>query len=158
MATYDVKNTGIQLLNSTELGKLFDELTPAIQSQIVKKGLRDSGNIILQQVKANFQSRYNLKDNHLLKCFVNQAMQTKVGQKIGVKGGEKGYDGYIIRFLEYGTNDRTQKKSKRFTGKLKAGHFFSDAVDSTKDQAVAGVQDAIVASFEKTVAKYANKK
>lgn len=154
----DFSNTGIQLLNDKELGKLFEELIPRIQNQIVAAGFKKAGNIIMKQVKENFKARINNSGNlNLAQYFKVQPMKTKVGEKVGAVGSGKSDMSYLLRFLDYGTKERfymSKRGVKHITGKLKATNFFADAVDATKDEAQKAVQQSIVDSFEKVVAKY----
>jgi hypothetical protein len=163
MIRQNVDSIGIELLNDAELGKLFDELTPTKQNQIVAAGFKKAGNIILSQAKSNFKAK--VKDSgrlNLIKDFKVEQLKTKIGVKVGVAGMNKGEYGYITRFLNYGTTKSPDgrkyiskvNKVEHYTGKLVALKFFDDAVESKKAEAMAAVQNCIKESFDKTVAKY----
>jgi hypothetical protein len=154
MRRQDVGNIGFSLMGDVELGKLFDELQPKIQNNIVKAGYKKAGDIILQQAKSNFKSSFqNAGKMNFLQYFKNLPLQTKIGEKIGVTGNKA----YILKFLNYGTIDRhytTRSSADHFTGMLKATDFFTNAVEQTKDVAMDAVQKSIVDSMNKTVEKY----
>ena len=132
---WNVTESGLALIGDQELAKVFDELVPALQNQVVRTGFKKAGQIILNEAKANFRNRFKVKTN-INQYFINAPMKTRVGEKVGV-GGDKGY---IFRFLEYGTKERfyESKKNhiKHLTGKLKASNFFVDAVEAKKDELV----------------------
>lgn len=154
MRRQDVGNLGFYLINDKELVALFNELQPKIQNNIIKAGYKKAGDIILQQVKSNFQSRFkNSGKMNFKQYFKNLPMQTKIGEKIGVTGDKA----YILRFLNYGTEDRyykTRNSANHFTGMLKATNFFTDAVEQKKQEAMDALNQCITDSMEKTVAKY----
>ena len=85
--------------------------------------------------------------------FKNMPIKSKIGEKIGVQGDKA----YLLRFLEFGTNERqykTKNSGNHFTGKLKSSQFFSDAVEAKGAEAMNEVQKGIIESMEKTVTKY----
>ena len=146
--------TGIEMMNDKQLNQLFDELTPKNQNQIVANGYRKAGNIILTQIKSNFKDRIKGNTADMLRLFTVQNLKTKVGCRIGVPIKDKSY---IMRFLEYGVQDRIAKNKNgvnHFTGKIEGRKFFSDGVDEKKDEAQEAVQKSIIESMEKLVEKY----
>jgi hypothetical protein len=149
-----IGNIGFELVGDVELGQLFDELIPKIQNSIVKAAYKKAGDIILNQVKSNFQSSFNDSGKiNFKQYFKNLPLQTKVGEKIGATGDKA----YILRFLNYGTKDRyykTRNSANHFTGMLKASEFFDNAVEQTKDLAMESVSQGIVDSMEKVCSKY----
>ena len=155
----DVGNIGFSLTGDVQLGELFDSLIPRIQNNIVKAGYRKAGLIILNQAKQNFQSRFNDAGKmNFNKYFKVQALKSKIGVRVGVGGSGGNEDkAYILRFLEYGTNERqykTRNSANHFTGKLKSSQFFSDAVEQKSAEAMDEVQKGLIDTMEKTVARY----
>jgi uncharacterized lipoprotein YajG len=157
---------GIELTGDVELGKLFDELQPKYQSQVINAGYRKAGKIILDEIKKNFSERFNTGGKwNLLKYFVVRSMRTKVGVRIGaLEATGKDNKAYITRILEVGSykaGNRGYKTRQNHvfhsTGVLKASNFFSDAVMATKDQAMESVNQSIVDAMNKCVAKWSRK-
>jgi hypothetical protein len=149
-----VGNIGFVLMGDVELGELFNSLIPRVQDNIVKAGYKKGGKLILDQALSNFKQRFNDAGKMNFKqYFKNLPLKSKVGEKIGATGDKA----YILRFLEYGTNERqykTRNSGNHFTGKLKSSQFFSDAVEAKGAEAMNEVQKGIIESMEKTVAKY----
>lgn len=158
MKRQDVGNIGIELMGDVQLGNLFNELQPKIQNTIVRNGYKKAGKIILDQALSNFKQRFADSGKlNFKQYFKNLPLKSKIGEKVGAGGAGKESKSYVLRFLEYGTNDRqykTKNSSNHFTGKLKSSQFFSDAVEAKGAEAQAAVQQSIVDSFNKTVAKY----
>lgn len=156
----------IEIINDKELQKLFSELIPSVQNKIVLQGMRSAAKVILQQAKSYFKARQKNKSKtgykEINRSFASEPMRSKFGLKVGVKH-------YKARWINWGTEDRYYKSSKKsyyrksgsdtnidkhFTGKIQPTNFFFDAVKLTRDRAQSNVSDAIIESLTKTVEKY----
>jgi hypothetical protein len=90
-------------------------------------------------------------------------MTSQFGLRVGIKN-------YKMRWIEWGTDDRSyktgvkksiwkktpNKSTGHFTGKLQPTNFFFDAVNAKKAEAQEKVSQSIVDSLNKTVQRYAN--
>jgi len=151
----------IDVINDKDLLKLFNELIPKVQNRIILGGYKQAGKIILSQAKSNLLSRRKNKSLTGYKGF-NSMFKTSTLRKptIGAKVGLSSKVGYKYRFQNFGTAERqyrTKTNKIHKTGKISASHFFDDAVNSKKDEALRSVNQAIVDSMNKTVKKYERK-
>ena len=151
----------INIINDKELLALFDELTPKVQNQVIMSGLRKAASIINEQAKRNFRAVQKNKSTTGYQDF-NSMFKTKVMKdKVGVITGLQSYkEGYKYRWLDKGTEERQYKTKAgniHKTGKIKATHFFTDAVESKMQEAQNNIQQAIENSMNKTVEKYNRK-
>jgi hypothetical protein len=152
----------IKIINDRELLALLDELVPKVRDKVIMAGMRKAAKIINDQAKKNFRATQKNKSitgyENFNSLFKVKAMRSKEGVIVGVQDSTKGY---IYRFIN---ENKGQKRSYRTasgkmhnTGVLRATHFFTDAVESKKQEAIDNVQNAVVEQMEKTVQKY-NKK
>jgi hypothetical protein len=156
-----VSNTGnnevvLNLINSTELQKLFFELQDKVQMKVLNDAFKKSGKIILDTAKANFNAtKKNLsktKYSALSRSFKSKALRKEIGMVFGMQHRE----GYKYRFLNYGTVARFTKNGskKRYTGTIKPSNFFTNAVTSQAENAQKNLSNEIVLSLERVVKKY----
>lgn len=155
----------LSILNDKVLEDLFIELIPAVQNKAVLNGLKQAGQIILDQAKMNFEfnkknkSKTNYSD--ITKSFKMEPMRSQFGLIVGVRN-------YKLHWIEWGTYERsyktgvkrsiwrrtTDKSGGHRTGKLEPTNFFFNAVDEKKEAAMGMVGLTIVNSLNKTVEKY----
>lgn len=155
-----VSNTGnnevvLELINSTELQKLFFELQDKIQMKVLNDAFKKSGKVILDTAKANFNAtKKNLSKtgySALSRSFKSKALRNAIGMVFGMQHRE----GYKYRFLNYGTVARFTKGNKpRYTGIIKPSNFFINAVTSQAANAQATLSNEIELSLERVVKKY----
>ena len=156
-----VSNTGnnevvLNLINSTELQKLFFELQDKVQMKVLNDAFKKSGKIILDTAKANFNTtkKGKSKTNYsaLSRAFRSKALYKTIGMVFGMQHRE----GYKYRFLNYGTVARFTKNGsrKRYTGTLKPSNFFTNAVTSQAENAQKNLSKEIELSLERVVKKY----
>jgi hypothetical protein len=139
------------LKNDKQLEKLFNELLPSVQHQIVNKAFKDAGNVILSEAKSNLKQRSKASGKG---AFKQKASKSRIGTIIGVSN-------FSYKFLEYGTDDRetTSYKKKKLKqpankGKVKKIGFFYDAVEAKEKEAQNMIEGAITNQIKKTVEKY----
>lgn len=155
-------NVDIKIINDDKQLELFKELSTQIQNRVIQSGLKSAANIIMKEVKSSWNTvkKNKSKNNYQFVKFSIEA--TKRGDNYGVKIGVKNYK---LRWIEWGTKERTYKVKKRglfnekkgslhSTGIIKATNFFYGAVDRTKEQAQSNMSNAIMKSLERTVKKY----
>jgi HK97 gp10 family phage protein len=176
MSKFDQIN--LDIINEKQLLELFKELQFTEQNKIINRGLKKAAKPIIDQAKQNFISRRKNKSTTSYSDF-NSSFKVEprkqkdlVGLKIGVKyidkTGRKNW--YKYRWIEWGTKDRYASIRKnglfgsqkingagRFTGKMEATHFFYDAVEARKEQALNDVSQYVTKSMEEAVKKYESK-
>lgn len=145
----------LNLINSTELQKLFFELQDKIQIKVLEDAFKKAGKIILDTAKTNFNStkKGKSKTNYagLNRSFKSKALRKSIGMIFGMQHRE----GYKYRFLNYGTAQRfTRGKKPRYTGIIKPSNFFTNAVTTQAENARATLSKNIELSLEKIVKKY----
>jgi len=157
----------IEIINDKELFNLFNDLETKLQNKIVVAGMKTAANIILKKAKENFQSVKKDKSltnySKLNSFFKVQPLQNPDLNTFGLKLGIT-KQGYKLRWINWGTNERFYKKSKKSyfkksakehkTGKIEQTDFFYLAVESSKSEANNKVSQAIIDSLNKTVNKY----
>lgn len=158
-----VSNTGnsevvLNLINSTELQRLFTSLQDRIQIKVLEDALKKSGKVILDAAKSNFNAtkKGKSKTNYagLSRAFKSKALRR---DNIGMLFGMQHREGYKYRFLNYGTVARfTRGNRPRFTGTIQPSNFFTDAVTSQAENAQARLSNEIVLSLERLVRRYEN--
>lgn len=162
MANTKANNVDIKIINDDKQLELFKELSIQIQNRVIQSGLKSAGNIIMKEIKSSWNTvkKNKSKNNYQFIKFSIEA--TKSGDSYGVKIGVKNYK---LRWIEWGTKERTytvkkrglfnkKKGSKQTTGKIEATHFFYNAVDAKKGEAQENMSSAIMKSLERTVQKY----
>lgn len=157
----------IEIINDKELTALFKELVPALQHKIVINGFKEAAQPIVNQAKQNLKSRTKVKKVSGINAVKVQKLVRAIGVKIGVEN-------YKLRWLEWGTDERSyMKKVKRSvwrkrkasgdtkgehkTGKIVPTNFFYDAFKQHEKQANNTISTAIKNSLNKTIDKYDKK-
>lgn len=167
----NAKDFNIELSNTKNVMHLFDELAVTEQNKIVLAGLRTAGKIILDGAKNNWQQRKKGKSNiddfkYDFKSKFKIEKLSKNSDNFGVKIGiQNDNNGYRLRWVEWGTEERSYKAKKSFnlnnhrikkgttvrTGKIEATHFFYDAVEDKKEIARDSIDEAVIKSYNRTI-------
>lgn len=151
----------IEIENDKQLSKLFKELIPAVQHKIVIGGFRTAAKEISGEAKRNLKASTNITKTTGTNAVKIQKLNRAIGVKLGIEN-------YKLRWIEWGTEERSYKKGvKRSvwrkrqdsggaheTGKINPTHFFYDAVKSKEAAANSKISSAIRESLEKTIKKY----
>lgn len=173
----NAKDFDIRLTNLKQSMDLFDELATNEQDKIVIAGIRKAGKIILDKAKTNWQRVKKGKSNpddikYDFKSKFKISKLSKRSDNFGVKVGIiNDNNGYRLRWIEWGTDERTYRAKKSFnlngyriskgdtvrTGKIQATHFFYNAVEDTQEKANEAISQAIIDSYNRTI-KRLNKK
>lgn len=159
--------------NAAQTQEYFKELKRSVQDRLILQGMKKAGKIINQQAKSNFQTIKKNKSktgykglNSLFKVEQMKSLKgsTEAGVKIGMKNDNASKNAYHYRFINYGTQPRDYTKVKRRlikknivknhkTGKMKRELFFTNAVENKKDEAIAIVNENIIAAINKHILK-----
>lgn len=137
--------------SDAELQKAFSEMSPKTFRTAVKAGMRRSLNIIKRKAVANYKREYPGSDRY--RDIHAKVYRTGTGAMIDLiflrKSSAKAY---VLRFQNAGTAMRVTKDGWD-RGFMPASDFFSEAVESTKDQAQAelmrNVNEAVVKKARK---------
>lgn len=134
-----------------ELQRAFTEMAPKQFRTAVKAGMRKSLNIIKRRAVANYKSAYPGSDRY--KDIHAKVYRTGMGAMIDLLFLKKSAaKAYVLRFQNAGTAMRVTKAGYD-RGFMPASDFFSEAVESTKDQAqnelMRNVNEAIVRKARK---------
>lgn len=145
----------LELINSTELQKLFFDLQDKVQMRVLNTAFKKSGKIILDTAKINFKSikKGLSKTNYkaLTSAFKSRPLREDVGMIFGMQHRE----GYKYRFLNFGTKKRyTRDNNPRYTGIIKPSNFFTNAVNDKGETAQNILSDEIIKSLENVIKKY----
>jgi len=161
--------TALRIFGTKELASLFDEMSTDVKKNIVNTGFRKAGRIIIDKASENLNGV--VKDpGKFRKSLGTKPDPAKMEMEVGMR--RKGV-GWKAHFFEGGTVDRYYKKKSykigpvnfkktlgapHFTGKIKASHFFENAVESTREEVTGSIFQFIKESFEKLIRKYEGKK
>lgn len=134
-----------------ELQRAFTEMAPKQLRTAVKAGMRKSLNIIKRRAVDNYKSAYPGSDRY--KDIHAKVYRTGMGAMIDLLFLKKSDSkAYVLRFQNAGTAMRVTKAGYD-RGFMPASNFFSEAVESTKDQAqnelMRNVNEAIVRKARK---------
>jgi hypothetical protein len=148
-----------EIVGDTELLQFIKEMDTVISNKIVLAALKKGGEIINQQAKSNFMSRKRNKSKTGYAGFNSlfKVQPIKSPEKIGVKVGMSGKEGYKYRWIQWGTNERysikrnkeNTKGKKLYTGKIQATNFFYGAVATQAEKANAMVSESIIDALKK---------
>lgn len=145
----------LDLVNSTELQKLFFDLQDKIQMKVLNTAFRKSGKVILDTAKTNFNSTKKGKSKTNYSAFASSFKSKPLREDVGMVFGMQHREGYKYRFLNFGTKKRfTREKKPRFTGIIQPSNFFTNAVTSKADTAQSMLSAEIIKSLENVVKKY----
>ena len=135
-----------------ELQRAFTEMAPKQFRTAVKAGMRKSLNIIKRRAVANYKREYPGSNRY--KAIHAKVYRTGTGAMIDLLYLPKddGVRPYVLRFQNAGTAMRVTKAGYD-RGFMSASNFFSEAVESTKDQA----QNELMRNVNEAVVKKARK-
>jgi len=175
MAANNIPDIDLKLINNPELLKLFNELNDKLKNQIVLGGMRKAANLIVKEIKTNFQSvkknksKTNYKNfNKLFKIESIKDEKNGFGLKLGITK-----EGYKYKWLQWGTEQRSYKKNSKksvknlfkksvknehLTGAITATNFFYSAVERSMDKANNMISSAVMQNFDRIIRKYNNTK
>ena len=157
-------NSKLEFLNLEQLVKLVGDLGKADKAKATRAGLSAAAREINKVAKSNlnatkkgfsktgyasFRKAFNYR-------FTKGADKKSLAMLVGIKHRE----GYKLRFINYGTDERITKGTKKYPagasrGSLKATHFFNNAVTSTQERAGSIISEALIKSLTKIVSNYA---
>ncbi len=137
--------------SDAELQKAFNGMEPKTFRTAVKAGMRRSLNIIKRRAVANYKREYPGSDRY--KDIHAKVYRTGTGAMIDLiflkKSSAKAY---VLRFQNAGTAMRvTRKEYDR--GFMPATEFFSEALESTREQA----QNELMRNVNEAIVKKARK-
>lgn len=144
----------LNLINSTELQKLFFELKDNIQIKVLNTAFRKSGKIILDTAKINFNSTKKGLSKTGYAGFSSSFKSKPLKEDVGMVFGMQHREGYKYRFLNFGTKERFTRYSNLSRGVIKPSKFFTDAVKAKADKAQSMLSDEIIKSLDNLVRKY----
>ena len=137
--------------SDVEVQKAFTEMSPKTFRTAVKAGMRRSLNIIKRKAVANYKVAYPGSDRY--KKIHAKVYRTGTGAMIDllfVPGDKR--NSIALRSQNAGTVERGTK-SGYYRGVMPASHFFSEAVESTKEQA----QNELMRNVNEAIVKKARK-
>ena len=163
MATDNKKYADIitaEVVGDDELLKFVQEMDTVVSNKIVLESLKKAGTLINSQAKSNFMGIKKDKSKTGYAGFNSlfKIQPIKNPDKVGVKVGISGRDGYKYRWQNWGTVERQYikrnasdtKGSQHSTGRIQpTTKFFSDAVESTKEQAKEIMSSSIIEALTK---------
>lgn len=136
-----------EIKNMDQLQKIFAEMHPSYQRRVLNTAAQKSGRIIINQAKRNFNQIKKGKSQTgykwLRSAFKIEKLDKEIGAKIGVKY-------YKAIWLEKGTVNRKTRK-KLYRGKIEATHFFENAVETKKQEAVNSFQQNIILAMKNLI-------
>ena len=149
----------MKLVNGQDFLNMLDELVPKEQNKVLMGGLRKAGKIINDQAKQNFKETQKNQSKTNYKGFASMFKVKKKKDKMSVIVGVQDYKkGYIYRFLDNNSGEIREYKTRAGNaGILPATHYFEKAVEAKQGEAQAAIEENVVLSMQKTVAKW-NKK
>lgn len=116
-----------------EIGDILKELPGHIEQSVVRSGNRAVAKELASRVQKAPRVHFLVRMAATFQ--INKERATTKGYKVGLGG----YWGPLAHLFEFGTQDRTQKKTGRFTGRMKATPFLRPAVDSMSPDEVAKI-------------------
>lgn len=154
----------LKVENTEQLVKLLNNLMPSIRKKATKDGFRAGQKIINQQAKANLYASKKGKSKtgykYYSRLFKTANLRSRTPDEFRLKlGVENKEHGYKLRWLEWGTSERSffKKKVEYKTGSVKATNFFYKAVKDKREEAQKVVSEAILDSIKKNAEKYGQK-
>lgn len=127
--------SGITISGDKELIRALKALPRLVARRCLRQSMRPAMKIVQAEAKKNAP-----EDTGLVKKAIKVRAMKRSSKFIGidVQLGEGDFKGktFYGSFLEYGTNDRTQKSGK-FIGKVEPHHFMTDAYLDVGDDAKA---------------------
>lgn len=154
-------------VNIDDVMRMFREFDRRKINRTYKQATQKALGIIRQEVVSNLRKvtkKINRKDKWGMTLRKGIVTNVYRDNKSGVIHIMKNFK---LKFFELGTKDRyniakgsrkTGKlKKKRYTGKIPAYHFFTNAVNSKKTEAYRNMEQLIIESIQKINNKYAKK-
>lgn len=147
----------IKLLGSEELVASFMKMNEEVQNKLVATAFRKSSAILLKEVRNNLVS-YR-RTGTLSNSFISEFRKS---DKRIIVGASRRLGGYHAHLLEDGTQERYyfkrsgvkgESSTARYTGRMKATHFFSKAIDTSGDK----VFETMANQFKKLIDKHFKK-
>lgn len=145
----------MEVFGVKELDDFFTSMRNADQKKIMMDAFRIGTKPIIEVSKSFLKSRLKRKSGtrNLEKSigFVAGKGKTIITAKIGARKfrPHKGFHGHLF---DAGTKTRQTKKGAN-RGAMPGSHFFTDAVQSTSEQAMETMQKSTVQSLEKFIAR-----
>lgn len=153
----------INVLGDQQLTELWDQLKHSQQKSILISSFRQAARPLLQDAKNNLSARTKASSSgKLFKSLGTAPLRRLPVLKIGARTSGR-FAGFAGHLLDDGTEKRSYwRKGKGVsvehnTGRVRATHFWSDAVKSNEKGMVSGIQSRIIKSFDKLIVKYNNK-
>lgn len=152
-------NKGKVEIDAKEVIKMLVNLQPTLRKRAYRNGIRKSLNITKKETIKNLRARVGKdvarRKNARTRKSLEQGVLTKVYKDVS-GGAIHIMRNFILRFLENGTDERFIEtwrgkplKKKRPTGRIKALHFFRDAVNSTEKQVFNTLEQNIADAIRK---------
>lgn len=121
--------------------KQVDKILSTLTHQEIKKVIQVAARYGIKEItnEARENLKREIKPSKTMLAAINIVPIEEddfVGARTKAKISRKYYDSYKLRFFEGGTEDRYHKKTKKWVGKIKATHFFENAVNSKKQIAI----------------------
>jgi hypothetical protein len=148
----------VEMIGDENLFKFLNEMDTVVSNKIILDALKKAGRFINETAKGNFMSRKKNKSKTGYAGFSSmfKVQEIKAPDKVGVKVGISGREGYKYRWQNWGTVDRyyirrsddgTTKQQP--TGRIQPTNFFTDAVATTQDQSQKIISESIIEALEK---------
>lgn len=154
----------LKVANVEQLNALLNSLMPSLRKRITNDGLRAGQKVINQEAKANLFASKKKKSKtgyqYYGRLFKVARLRSRTLDEFRIKlGVENREHGYKLRWIEWGTKERTyfKNKTERTTGSMKATNFFYNAVKAKREEAQGKVSEAVIESLKKNAAKYGAK-
>ena len=153
-----------------KINRLLTQLNDKEAKKAIKAAIRKSALIIRKGAQNNLVSLFPSANRSVtkkgvthkpLKNDINLAVYRDAGgARIDLLNKrKKGSRAYLLRFIEFGTNNRATKrppKAGRYRGSTAAHNFFSDAITAKKSEAESTLEQNIIDAIVKIANK--NKK
>jgi len=162
--------TGIKVENSQQLIDILNGVLPAIRSKAVISGMVEGANLINARAKAALMAgrkgQSNTQYSYYATAFKSEKLKGKTPDELGIRTGVWNKEnGYKLRWLEWGTQDRTTfRRKNRLTGevsepanrgRITGNNFFFGTVRNQQDEVFRVVSEAIIKSLEQLTASNA---
>ena len=149
------------IVDVDKINRLLTQLNDAEAKKAIKAAIRKSALIIRKGAQDNLVSRYPKANVSVtkkgvaykpLKNDVNLAVYRNAsGARIDLLDKrKKDARSYILRFIEFGTEERATNKGVN-RGSMKAYSFFSDAITAKKSEAESTLEQNIINAINKVV-------
>lgn len=164
-------------IDVSKVNRMFKELNMSTDEsrKALRRGLAASARVIQRQAKSNLNTVQNkasgtpLSSTNLKKWVRYVVYRRTLGFRVHIQqsrgSSKKENPSFLLKFFEEGTNDRFNKEVKkeglfsrrlrkeRYTGKIYASHFFSNASKSKIGEAQSTLQKHIERHIQKIASK-----